>query len=62
VGREGHTTRYFGGSTPGWGCHSLLLLSLLVSMNDVVRYDGIAEEPGEGATSAERHTLLEFGG
>jgi hypothetical protein len=31
-------------STAGWYCHSLPLLPLLVSMNSIINYNGIAQK------------------
>jgi hypothetical protein len=49
-------------STTRWDCNGLPLLTLLVSTDSVVRYDGIAVKLMECDTSVERHTLLELSG
>jgi hypothetical protein len=45
-----------------WGCHSLPLLALLMSIDGIVRYNGIAEELSKGASTVERQMLLKLGG
>jgi hypothetical protein len=49
------------GRTTRWGCHNLSLLSLLVSMDGVINYDGIAQELRKSAHSVERQLLLGLG-
>jgi hypothetical protein len=60
VGRMHHPVLWR--STTRWGCHSIPLPAFLVSTDDVVSYDGLAEKHGKGATSTERETLLELSG